>query len=650
MNKLFSLLSHLTMEFLATLFHCAPTPMAVFQGEDRRIQLTNPAWRQFWNVCIDQVEGLLLTDVLTTEQAVLYNQLLDSVSVAGPSETTQTVTVAVARDGELVERYLQVVTTLAPHLVPVCIGTIIIDITEAVQARQRADALAREQEEQRWMMREALDNSPVAIVVAASVRDETTNELTDFVYRLANRETNRLSNLPAGDELVGRRMLSTFPGDIDSGVFDQFKAVVETGVPIAIETNYKYGQIDKWLYVRVVKHGDGFVQTTLDITPIKEAEAAVEQQADLLRSILDNSQTAISLHNAIRDPVTRQVVDFKTALANRRAREFWGDRVEQHMNQTFLTLRPEAAGTPEFDRYVQVVDSGEPAQFDYNYSDRLYSMNIARAGDGIVLSSVDITRDRQYQQQLEQINAELRRSNEGLQAFAYVASHDLQEPLRKITAFSSILTSQYAGQLDTNGQAIITRMQLAAERMSALIRDLLAYARIGNQHNSFRAVDLTQLVGDLLDDMEVTSQTAGAKIDVEPLPQLWGDPVQLRQLMQNLLSNALKFKRDGIPPVVQISSEQIPVSQLPATLLDSVRATQAYWLIRVADNGIGFAPEYADRIFEVFQRLHGRSQYSGTGIGLAIVRKVAEQHGGLVVVESEPNIGSTFSIYLPVIE
>ncbi len=638
------------MEFLATLFHYAPTPMAVFQGEDRRIQLANPAWCQCWNVCVAPVEGLLLTDVLTAGQAALYTQLLDSVGVAGPSETTRTITVTVERDGELEERYLRVVTTLTPSLSPVCVGTIITDITETVQAQQRADRLAREQEVHRWMMREALDNSPVAIVVAGSVRDERTAELIDFEYRLANRETNRLSSLPEGEELVGRRMLSTFPGDIDSGVFDQFKAVVETGEPLAIETHYQHGSIDKWFYIRVVKHSDGFVQTTLDITPVKEAEAAIEQQADLLRSILDNSQTAISLHNAIRDPVTRQVIDFKTVLANKRARESWGDRVEQYMNQTLLTLRPEVAGTPEFDRYMQVVDSGEPAQFDHGFGSRMYSINVARAGDGIVLSSVDITRDRQYQWELEQINAELRRSNEGLQAFAYIASHDLQEPLRKITAFSSILTSQYADQLDANGQMIITRMQLAAERMSALIRDLLAYARIGNQHTSFSAVDLTQLVRDLLDDMEITIQTAGATVKVEPLPQLWGDPVQLRQLMQNLLSNALKFKRDARPPVVQISSEQIPVGQLPATLLASVRATPAYWLIHVADNGIGVSPEYYERIFEVFQRLHGRNQYSGTGIGLAIVRKVAEQHGGLVVVKSEPNVGSTFSIYLPVIE
>ena len=650
MDKLFILLKHLTMEFLATLFLYAPTPMAVFQGEDRRIQLTNPAWCQFWNVRVAPIEGLLLTDVLTVNQATVYNQLLDSVGPAGPSETIQTITITVDRDELSVERHLRVVTTLAPYLTPVCIGTIITDITETVQAQQQADRLAREQEMQRWMMREALDNSPVAIVVAVCVRDEVTDELLDFEYRLANRETNRLSSLPAGDELVGRRMLGTFPGDIDSGVFDQFKAVIETGEPLAIETHYQHGSTDRWFYVRVVKHGDGFVQTTLDITPIKEAEAAVEQQADLLRSILDNSQTAISLHNAIRDPITRQVIDFKTALANKRAREFWGDRIEQHMNQTFLTLRPEAAGTPEFDRYVQVVSSGEPAQFDYGYGDRLYSINIARAGDGIVLSSVDITSDRQYQRQLEQVNAELRRSNEGLQAFASIASHDLQEPLRKITAFSTILTSQYAEQLDVNGQAIITRMQLAAERMSALIRDLLAYARIGNQHTSFRAVDLTQLMRDLLDDMEITIQTSGATVKVESLPHLWGDPVQLRQLMQNLLSNALKFKRDDRPPIVQISSERIPISQLPATLLEPVRATQAYWLIRVTDNGIGFAPEYYDRIFEVFQRLHGRSQYSGTGIGLAIVRKVAEQHGGLVVVDSQPDVGSTFSIYLPMIE
>ncbi|QJD79478.1 sensor histidine kinase [Spirosoma rhododendri] len=630
------------MEPLSALFHHTPVPMAVLYAGSNRVQIVNDAWRRFWNVPDAVNDGQLLSELLTPEQAGLYSRLL------GTDTDSSEVAVSVMWAGQCVQRYIRLVVTQVPAVdqKPAYLGTVILDVTDTVLARQRADALAKEQEEQRRMMREALDSSPVAIVVATSIRDETTGQLIDFEYRLANRESNRLSNLPEAEELSGKRMLATFPGDKESGVFSQFKTVVETGEPLAVETHYKHGQTDKWFYVRVVKHGDGYVQTTLDITPVKEAEAAIEEQADLLRTILNNSQTAISLHSVIRGQ-NGKIADFKTALANKRAQEIWGDTLKQHMSRSFLEHRPEAAGTPEFERYVQVVNTGEPARFEFGVADKLYSINIARAGDGVVLSSVDITSDRQYQRQLEQINAELKRSNESLQAFAYIASHDLQEPLRKITSFSSILSGQYTEQLDDRGLDILVRIQSSAERMSSLIRDLLSYARIGSQPDSFRPVDLHTVLTELLNDMEFTVGMAGATIQLDQLPQVVGDPVQLHQLFQNLLSNAVKFHREGVPPVVQISSERVADDRLPPSLRESRPSGCSFWAIRVADNGIGFDEKYNDRIFQVFQRLHSRNLYSGTGIGLAIVRKVAEQHGGVIIAESRPDAGSTFTVYLP---
>lgn len=637
------------MEPFDALVRQMPVPMAVFREADHRVCMVNDAWRQYWDVVADTVGSVRIEDLLTDEQARLHRRLLTGVQQNGGAETWPEIAVMVRRDGRFVLRYLTVVVSLiaAASQQPGWIGMIITDVTETVLARQQADDAAREQEVQRRMMQEALDKSPVSIVITSSLRDPQTGQITDFAYRLANREAHRLSNLPPEDDLLARTLLTAFPGDLDSGIFNQFRRVVDTGEPMAAETHYQHGGVDKWFYIRAARHGDGFIQTTLDITPVKEAEAATERQADLMRTILDNAQTAVSLHSVIRDRDGR-IADFRTVLANKLVMEIWGDTADQNLNQTFLEYRPEAAGTAEFNRYAQVVETGEPAQFEYIYRDRVYSINIARAGDGVVLSSIDVTSDRQYRQQLEQINAELKRSNESLQAFAYIASHDLQEPLRKIISFSSILTHQHTGQLDPSGQDMLNRMQLAAGRMSDLIRDLLTYARIGSQPDAFRPVDLSGLVHDLLDDMDMAIQSAGATVDVGPLPHLSGDTVQLRQLFQNLISNALKFRRDGVPPVVQISGERVGAHTLPSSLTELRGTTHDYWVIRVADNGIGFAPEYADRIFQVFQRLHGRSQYSGTGIGLAIVRKVAEQHGGTVVAESQPGIGSAFSVYLAV--
>jgi PAS domain S-box-containing protein len=249
------------------------------------------------------------------------------------------------------------------------------------------------------------------------------------------------------------------------------------------------------------------------------------------------------------------------------------------------------------------------------------------------------------QQQLEGNINELNRSNIELAQFAYVASHDLQEPLRKIQAFSTMLTEQYAPALDPTAQDIIRRMQGATSRMQELIRGLLAYSRLNTESPSFRAVLLSQLIGEVLGDLETAIQDRKAVIDVGPLPTIRGNGLQLRQLFQNLVSNALKFT-----PADRIPSVQIKALTVPATEIQSVYpgALGDYIEVSVRDNGIGFEEKHTSRIFNLFQRLHGRNEYTGTGIGLAVCKKVVDNHGGYLTARSQPNLGSTFLVYLPV--
>jgi hypothetical protein len=269
----------------------------------------------------------------------------------------------------------------------------------------------------------------------------------------------------------------------------------------------------------------------------------------------------------------------------------------------------------------------------------------------------DVTKQRQLQQELErqvqertqQLQAtigELERSNQNLQQFAYVASHDLQEPLRKIQQFGDRLKTRYAERLG-DGTDFIDRMQNAASRMSVLIADLLSFSRISTQRDTSAAVSLDEVVEVTLHDLDLVIAETGAHVTAGPLPPVRGDASQLSQLFQNLLSNALKFRRPGVPPVVTITAHRMAAADLPAT----VRPTQVaamYHRIDITDNGIGFEPQYAERIFQVFQRLHGRSEYAGTGIGLAICEKVAANHGGAIAAQSQPDEGATFSVYLPV--
>ena len=248
-------------------------------------------------------------------------------------------------------------------------------------------------------------------------------------------------------------------------------------------------------------------------------------------------------------------------------------------------------------------------------------------------------------EKLEEANALLNRSNENLQQFAYVASHDLQEPLRKIQSFGDLLKARYT---EANGEELVylERMQSAARRMSGLIKDLLDYSRISTRRDANGPVALDEVVRLVLSTLELTIQETGAQLSLEPLPTVLGDVTQFNQLFQNLLSNALKFRRPGIAPRIAVRASQVAADHLPENIKLS-RGSNAYHRIDVLDNGVGFEEKYLDRIFQVFQRLHGKGGFAGTGIGLAICEKVVTNHGGAISATSQPGQWATFSVYLP---
>lgn len=253
---------------------------------------------------------------------------------------------------------------------------------------------------------------------------------------------------------------------------------------------------------------------------------------------------------------------------------------------------------------------------------------------------------QQRTQQIQESNQDLIRSNDNLQQFAYVASHDLQEPLRKIQAFGDLLQTQYESQLGS-GVDYLVRIQSAANRMSTLIRDLLTFSRISTRQEATAPISLNEVIQQVVNDLELTIQEKKAQIVVTELPIVHGDESQLGQLFHNLLSNALKFGRANTQPQIRVSAHIATAATLPA-LMKPTRRTATYHRIDVADNGIGFDQKYLGRIFQVFQRLHSKSEYAGTGVGLAICEKVAANHGGTITASSEPGQGATFSVYFPI--
>jgi PAS domain S-box-containing protein len=256
--------------------------------------------------------------------------------------------------------------------------------------------------------------------------------------------------------------------------------------------------------------------------------------------------------------------------------------------------------------------------------------------DGLVYGvGRDITERRRAEQALRQTLADLNNRNRELQDFAFIASHDLQEPLRKIRAFSDRLQERHAAQLAPEARDYLDRTGQAAARMQTLIDDLLAYSRVVARGKPFAQVDLDKVLGEVIEDLEARLESSGGRIERGALPTLEADPTQMRQLLQNLLSNALKFRSPERPPVVKVSATPVTLEGAPG------------WELRIEDNGIGFEAKYAEKIFGPFQRLHGRQDYEGTGIGLAIVRRIVERHRGTVRAEGRPGDGAAFILLLP---
>ena len=245
----------------------------------------------------------------------------------------------------------------------------------------------------------------------------------------------------------------------------------------------------------------------------------------------------------------------------------------------------------------------------------------------------DITERKRAEKVLYRYTEELKRSNADLEQFASAASHDMQEPLRTIASFAQLLAKQYKGTLGKDADEFITYISEGAFRMQALIQDLLAYSRLTTQGESLKSVEVSKVVDHAMHNLQIAMKESQAEVSLDSLPVVQGDPAQLAQLFQNLIGNALKFRGEK-PPRIHIRAE----------------SNGQFCTLAVEDNGIGIDPKFGDRIFAIFQRLHTRNEYKGTGIGLALCKKIVERHGGRIWVESQPRKGATFYFTLPLEE
>jgi PAS domain S-box-containing protein len=370
--------------------------------------------------------------------------------------------------------------------------------------------------------------------------------------------------------------------------------------------------------------GRGICLIATDLTEQKRAEQKLREQA----ALLDLAHDAILVRN-------RGITYW-----SRGAEELYGWSAEEVVgkvaNELLQTEFPESPEAIEAALQNTRQWEGELHQISRNgraiMVDSRWSLLRDEQGNRAAIMEInrDITQRKRAAEELARRAEELARSNADLQEFAYAASHDLQEPLRMVASFTQLLAERYQGKLDTDADDFIGYAVDGARRMQVLVNDILEYSRVGTRGKEFSAVDCEHILETVLANLQKTLEETGGQVTNDPLPTVQGDETQLLQVLQNLVGNALKF-HGSEPPRVHVSAQEI----------------NGAWRFAVHDNGIGIEPQYSERIFMLFQRLHTRAEYPGTGIGLAIAKKIVQRHGGRIWVESEEGKGSTFYFSLP---
>ncbi|HYH57318.1 MAG TPA: ATP-binding protein [Anseongella sp.] len=501
---------------------------------------------------------------------------------------------------------------------------VIRNLNEEAAERKNAEALVNG----------VLNSSISGIVAFRSIRDER-EKIVDFEIILTNPSASKYIlghyDMVHNRSVEGSRLSEIFPHNYVDGLFSRYVNVVETNGSFRLQ--HKSAAIDKWLYITAVKYQDGLVITFDDITERKQAEERIQHSESLYRSFAKNMPNSLiflfdkELNCTLADGSAFDVLELKRE-------DFVGRRFQVSFDNYYMELL-----LPLFEKIFQ----GEESTLEARIRGKLFKVHNVpiRNTDGEIFAGMcvaqDITDIKNYEKELEQHIEELNTSNKELEQFAYVASHDLQEPLRKIRAFGDRLNSRYYDIIGEEGRNYIERMQNASARMQKLIDDLLTLSRISRTQEPFEPVDFNKVVLEVLNDLEISIENKHVKVEVGELPVIQARAGQIRQLFQNLISNAIKFSRDDIQPEIAIRAE----------FVNTEKKSGKHARIILRDNGIGFDEKYAEKIFIIFQRLHGKTEYEGTGIGLAICKRIIENHNGSISASSRPGQGATFEIILP---
>ncbi len=463
----------------------------------------------------------------------------------------------------------------------------------------------------------------------------------NWIITYWNKEAAKLLRMSPAD-VIGKNLKEHFGHLLTPNVDEYYNTVIFQNRPVHYERFSDPFQ--KWFEVSVYPSESGASVYMKDITERKEAQELIRMSNERYNYVTKATNDSIWDWNLLTGEVVRSGDNFRKLFGYDTAEtdkdpDFWIKHVHPDDKAKVMADREKIFADPLQDywqdeyRFLKA-DGAYAFVFDKGYIIRDESGRAIR----MIGSISDISERKKYEDSLKQLNANLEKinndlavSNQELEQFAYVASHDLQEPLRMVTSFLTQLERKYNDQLDDKAHQYINFAVDGAKRMRLIILELLEFSRVGRLNVQKEPIDLNALIGEVCLLQKKSIEEKSAEIQVGPLPVIVSERAPLLQVFQNLVSNALKYSKDAVPPVISIRSEE---------LADS-------WIFSVKDNGIGIDEEYFDKIFVIFQRLHGRNEYSGTGIGLAIVKKIVENLGGRIWVQSEPGKGSVFSFSIP---
>ncbi len=483
-----------------------------------------------------------------------------------------------------------------------------------------------------------LDASFSSVFALKAVRDEN-DKIIDFTFLIVNE---RFAGIIGKDKeyLKGKSYLSTLKGAIENGLFHLKVKVIETGIPYRDEIYYKGNGVDGWFNISLTRLGkDGIVQSFTNITESKKDK-------ERLRTIINTSHAGMFTLNPIWDE-SGELIDFKIGILNQAVADFFNKKAEDIIGVSASVQFPKYKQNGLFELYKNTFLKNTPHEIEFftneNGEDSYFEVRTTRMNDELLVTFTNYTQLKKLQIQLQKSIRELERSNKSLEEFTSAASHDLKEPIRKINFFVNMLKSKFDKTEDTDPFNTFEKLETATRRMIRLVDDLLEYSHLSYVEPELETVDLNQILIRVQEDLELVIQEKKAIFETCKLPVIKGHNQQLLQLFQNLISNSLKYTAPDTPPIITIKTGQVNGSDIG----NEAAVNQTYHLVQISDNGIGFDQKYAERIFNIFERLHGKHQYKGSGVGLSIARKVVENHHGFITAFSTPGEGATFKIYLP---